>query len=233
MILQCPQCNARFMVPDAQIPADGRTVKCGRCANMWHVHSPNPVPIEGFEAAVEETVAPTMPADAPPADEAVTPPEQMQLPAVRKRKFPVRPFKIAVPVLALTWAVLAIFAYFPTAQYKPVLKNIYGMLGVTDTRGLVFDALTMERQDDDTKTRFMLSGSIANHAATERVLPSVRVELKDQQGKVVWSRGYEVNLTLKAGQVYPFRIDNVETSFANRVATIVLDIGNSFELMVR
>lgn len=35
MQVSCPQCQARFAVPDAALGADGRTVKCARCAHKW------------------------------------------------------------------------------------------------------------------------------------------------------------------------------------------------------
>ena len=37
MILQCPECQARFLVADHLIPAEGRTVRCGACKHQWHV----------------------------------------------------------------------------------------------------------------------------------------------------------------------------------------------------
>lgn len=35
MQVSCPQCQARFAVPDAALGIDGRTVKCARCAHKW------------------------------------------------------------------------------------------------------------------------------------------------------------------------------------------------------
>jgi predicted Zn finger-like uncharacterized protein len=35
MILTCPQCETRFVVPSAAIPVDGRKVRCAKCENTW------------------------------------------------------------------------------------------------------------------------------------------------------------------------------------------------------
>ena len=56
MILTCPNCNSRYMVSDAAIPAEGRAVRCAACKHVWTVfppeeaaHAPEYTP----EAAVE------------------------------------------------------------------------------------------------------------------------------------------------------------------------------------
>ncbi len=36
MILQCPSCAARFIVPPQAIGPGGRRVRCARCLNTWH-----------------------------------------------------------------------------------------------------------------------------------------------------------------------------------------------------
>lgn len=237
MILQCPSCTARFLVADALIPEAGRTVKCGKCTHQWFVTRAmeEPVPIAAAEApAHTETVMPDFAAlTAQAYQEAPAQPfEPKQLPTIPAKPFSAVPFMIAAPLLAACWLIIAIFAYFPDWQTGP-LKGIYSSMGATDTSGLVFADVAMERQKAGERTRFLLTGSIANHGTQPRTVPSVRVELKDNNGKVVWKQTYEVGEAVEPGQVYPFRIDNVETTFADRASSIVLDIGNSFELMMR
>jgi len=225
MILECPQCSARFLVADAMLLPSGRTVRCGACAHQWFATLP------GAQAAAAETVG-AMKFD-PGADEIEPLKSGANVPAIRPRRLSRKPFMIAVPVIAALWLGLAFFAYFPRWMNAPVLGGIYHMFGVTSTDGLVFADVHMERSTDGPKTIYILTGSVVNHAADMRVVPTVRVTLKDKKGHEIWARDYAVNAPLKAGDVYPFRITNVETSFATNVASIVLDLGHSLQLMMR
>ena len=256
MILECPSCTARFLVADALVPPAGRTVRCGACKNQWFVEpaqplSAAPVMEEVAPGMVAESAAPALPetpvekpaenvtvdfatlAEATPAAATPAPSMPRQLPVVKKHKLPLWPFVTAASVLAASWAMLAFVAYFPKGQYAPLVSGLYRATGTIPTDGLVFQEMTMEKQKREGRTQFVLAGSIANTADKRRVLPKVRVELRDATSNVLWKRNYPVNQSIKPGEVFPFRIEDVQTSFGDKVATVTVDIGNSLELAVR
>ncbi len=214
MILECPECHARFLVADALLAPAGRSVRCGSCSHQWHAPAPSP----SFAAAVEAEVAALEGGVVTNAAASVA----SAKPAKKSKllSLPVKPFKIAVPALAAVWLAVAYIAYSP-------------MWSNNATRDLAFNEVRMEPEVNDVKTTYVLSGGIVNHGAEQRIIPSVRVELKTSEGKAFWSREYPVNKVIKGGEVWPFKIANVETSRAADVAEVVVDIGNGMQLMVR
>ena len=56
MIIACPACATRYVVPDSAIGVDGRTVRCAKCRHSWFQDGP-----------VLERPAPSLPPPPPPA----------------------------------------------------------------------------------------------------------------------------------------------------------------------
>lgn len=63
MIIACPACATRYVVPDAAIGVDGRTVRCAKCRHSWFQEGN----VAAAEPAVEAAPAPAVEAEAPQA----------------------------------------------------------------------------------------------------------------------------------------------------------------------
>ena len=74
MIIACPACETRYVVPDSAIGIEGRTVRCAKCKHSWFQDGPDPaamaqreagpVPTPNFDPAPAPTPQPA-PASAP------------------------------------------------------------------------------------------------------------------------------------------------------------------------
>jgi predicted Zn finger-like uncharacterized protein len=253
MILECPACHAQFNVPDGAIPPQGRTVRCSACKHQWHATiaaAPEPTALQADTSFLEQLTRATeessqeetsTPPPMPPTDPVIPehvihqsfappPPKPAQS---FKFPLPLAPFKWAAPLLAVVWFIVALYAYFPSWAKIPGVAGIYGMMGVVPTDGVVLSDIAMQREEEGQRTRFLISGNIVNHEATQRHAPIVRIQMLSKDNEIVWAREYEVNKTLEPGEIYPFRITNAETSFAHNVSQLVVDVGHPLQMMFR
>lgn len=65
MIISCPACATRYVVPDSAIGVEGRTVRCAKCRHSWFQEGSSPAPQHDKEAAQAPPASPP-PAAAPP-----------------------------------------------------------------------------------------------------------------------------------------------------------------------
>ncbi|MEQ1539386.1 MAG: zinc-ribbon domain-containing protein [Sphingorhabdus sp.] len=67
MLLVCPSCRTRYVVPDSAIGAAGRQVRCASCRHSWFQEGPSSVAPPKLDPIVptETTVAATPPPPPP------------------------------------------------------------------------------------------------------------------------------------------------------------------------
>ncbi len=245
MILTCPSCATRYVVPDSAIGHEGRRVRCASCKHSWFQEGaelatrPIEAPVVGAASAVVAPVsAPTAypnpassaerpsapePADAgiaaalsgnavpqeatptAPAEPAISPAEHRPVastpeataygdyaaeeivrPKRRPRRNPARYWTIG----AIAFALIAAAAGGALWHFGPPGWAVNLGLAVNREQPQLLFYLPKEPERRKLPTGeeyFAFSGRIVNSADQELTVPPIVVELRDAQGRLVFS----------------------------------------------
>ena len=195
MILECTECRTRYVVPDSAI-GEGRIVRCAACRHSWFQAPPPAAPaldlVARAEAPPEAVTPPPAAVPGPPRGETVVPAERdyddidpfAHNAPFRPRRNPARRWTIAavaaglvllagVGAMAYGGGGIAAYLGLPIAPAETPLRLAYNPI---------------ERRDlANGSEMFAISGKVTNPTDTHQAVPDIRAELRDAQGRLVYS----------------------------------------------
>lgn len=205
MILICPACQTRYLVPDTAIGTEGRQVRCASCRHSWFQEG---VPVPAAAAASQE--APRVPPAAPTTVEPVPPPatpdseepeDEVQarydgpgqtapihdnLPALsrRPRRNVAKLLTIVAVIVALvlTAAIGAVVAIGPDKLAEKI-----GLVPAPVPLLIEMTGKPERRETASGNELLAVTGRVVNPTDQPQPVRDIRAELRDTQGRTVYS----------------------------------------------
>jgi len=187
MILTCPECASRYFLPDVQIGANGRKVKCAQCGHTWRE----------FPQAIAEQDSP--PGELPIAESPPPPSPAAGLRAeiLRSQKeMADRNARQAATVVAAVWAGLAAalaVALLAAAVFReqmvkwvPGAATAYAAIGLpVNSAGLLIEKVKAAPGTMPGHRALMVTGVLRNVSVAPVAPPAFRIDELDKAGRTL------------------------------------------------
>lgn len=156
MIIQCNNCNSKFIVSEDVIGEHGRKVRCSVCKNVWRAYiekEKDNIPVYGNYEELN------------PIKKGSNLPVVSQNTPLKKKKL------LLITILLLVLLLIGAF----------IIKNNMS----DDSSSIILKNTTMRQVERNNKSYILISANVVNQGEQSQNIPSIKIRLQDGSGKTV------------------------------------------------
>ena len=197
MILTCPQCTTRFLLPATVLADEGRNVKCSNCGEVWYEEPDYDelAELQDGDESSEVAGAPAQEFDDIP--DGVKP--DIELDFVDREEEPeeLPPVDLKTRIASYAAAACVFFVVLglllvvksPMVRAWPASAALYQIMGMkiaVPGEGLVFDHVTVESAGKtEGGENIIISGQVINLTNEDQTLPAIEANLRHADGEIM------------------------------------------------
>jgi predicted Zn finger-like uncharacterized protein len=209
MILTCPECATRYFLPDVEIGADGRKVKCAQCGHTWRE-----LPQADIETGSPADQSPLAEHESHPSPAAGLRAEILR----SQKEMAERNARQTATVVAAVWAGLAAAVAVlllaagvfreQMVRWIPGAATAYAAIGLpVNSAGLLIEKPLAVPGTLLGHRALMVTGVLRNVSGAPVAPPAFRLDILDQKGRTLDRKIIRIAASpLKPGEARPFSL---------------------------
>ncbi len=174
MILECPLCHTRYLIPATLFASGSRQVRCARCAHSWRAELPKEINVVAPPREKPQPFDATPRAPLPPL------PPGSNLPALPQKNVSK---KIQIAIVASMFVVTFVLTFWLVFGRQLIVKNHPRLEGLYDAiglhiyypgEGLSVVGVRSEMKYEEGITKLTITGKIANETEKMQIIPDLK-----------------------------------------------------------